>query len=687
MFGSAFFYAFISYQIECRNLQSEKTGLHGGNMLQKKVSVIIVSYNVQYFLELCLHSVIRSLKNIDSEIIVVDNNSSDQSCKLVTEQFPDVTFIANTDNAGFSKANNQGLAISQGKYIHFLNPDTVVGEDFYSETIAHLDANENIGCLGPRLIDGRGEYAIDSKKSFPSFWTSVYKLCGLSKMFPKSAIFNKYYAAQVKEYETAPVDILSGCCLLVRKSAMMEAGGGFDESYFMYCEDVDMCHRIGMKGYKNIYFPQVNVIHYKGESTRKLSYRYMKIFYEAHAHFVKKYYPKNLGIVYIASLRSVLALRNLLNWGRHLLSIFKMFLLDVLLLTLTTIGIKNFWFDSISQVQPQNNDVFFKTIPIFVIIWMLSLFFNGAYDKPFSLFKAGRGMTLGTIVVLAGYGLMPFEFRYSRGIVLFSGMTGTMVILMSRWILSLLNWIKLVPRGKVDYKAAIIGNETEFSATAKILQDNFYNLEILGRISEENNFGKDDLGSIENLPFIQKLYRINELIFNSGSLSYTQIMKEMENCAPHAFYKIHVPDSKAIVGSNNSKHHAEEFSLDKRYHINSASSKRNKRLVDILISASLLLSLPISIFFVDDKSAFVGNIFRVFSGTYTWVGYSLSEAQLQHLPVLKSPVLPPYIIIAGFNLDAANKGRLAEQYAHSSSVLDDLRIVWINFKYLGNKLQ
>ncbi len=415
-------------------------------MQQKKVSIIIVSYNVQSFLELCLDSVARATRILPAEVIVVDNNSSDESCAMVATRFPDVTLIANKDNAGFSKANNQGLAIAQGEYIHFLNPDTVLPEDFYVKTIAFLDQRQDIGCLGPRLLDGRGQYAYDSKKSFPSFWTSVYKVTGLSKLFPRSTVFNRYYAAHIREHETAEVDILSGCCLLVRQSAMMKAGGGFDESYFMYCEDVDLCYRVQQAGYKNFYYPETSIIHYKGESTRKLSSRYIKIFYDAHALFVKRYYPKRLGAIYIFALRTVLTLRNFINWGRYLFSLFKMFLLDAILLLIVTLLIKDFWLDNIAQVRNMPPGIFVKTIVLFLSTWLISLFLNGAYDKPFSLFKAGRGMVLGTILVLAGYGLLPLSYRYSRGVVLFSGMTGAIVLLLVRWLLSLLGWIRLVPR-------------------------------------------------------------------------------------------------------------------------------------------------------------------------------------------------------------------------------------------------
>lgn len=654
-------------------------------MPYKKLSVIIVSYNVQYFLELCLDSVTRAVKGIDAEIIVVDNNSGDDSCNLVKEKFGSVILIANKDNTGFSRANNQGLSVAQGEYIHFLNPDTVVPEDLYTRTLAYLDQNPQTGCLGPRLIDGRGIYAPDSKKSFPSFWTSVYKVAGLSKLFPRSPFFNRYYAAQVGEKETAPVDILSGCCLFVRHSAMEQAGGGFDESYFMYCEDVDLCHRIKLAGYNNIYFPETTVIHYKGESTRKLSYRYMKVFYDAHALFVKKYYPRKLGAIYIGALKLVLGLRNVLNWGRHLFSLFKMFLLDAILLTLVTLLIKDFWFDTVAQIQPRDNDIL-RTIPLFVTIWLLSLFLNGAYDKPFSLFKAGRGMVLGTVLVLAGYGLFPQEYRFSRGIVLFSGMTGTVVILLVRWLLSLLHWIKLVPRGKVDYKAAIVGNIEDYAATTYTLEQMHYNLDLIGRITPGRETAKRVLGTTENLPQIQKLYRINELIFNSGSLSYKEIMTQMERCAPDPFYKIHVPGGETLLGSNNSRHHAEEFSLEKKYRIGAADARRNKRIADIFTAVLFLLFYPLWMLKVKNRKEFFRHLLQVLKGSKTWVGYAAAIAQSAQLPELKPAVLPPYALVeGGYRPDQFNEERLAEQYAMNYAVLDDLRLIWVNLAFLGEK--
>lgn len=655
-------------------------------MQQTDVSIIIVSYNVQYFLALCLDSVMAAIKPIRAEIIVVDNASSDDSCQLVKEQFPTVTLIANSTNAGFSKANNQALAVSSGKYIHYLNPDTVLPEDFYAKTIAYLNQHETVGCLGPRLIDGRGQFAFDSKKSFPSFWTSVSKVSGLSSLFPHSKTLNRYYAAHVPEHSTAEVDILSGCCLLVRRSAMEASGGPFDESYFMYCEDVDLCHRIRLNGYQNIYYPEVTVVHYKGESTRKLSYKYMKIFYEAHALFVKKYYPKRLGIVYNAALRSVLMLRNFITLLKHLFSVFKMFLLDAIVLSVVTLLVQNVWFDSIVDMNRPSVENASVTITLFVLIWMINLFFNGAYDKPFSLYKAGRGMLTGTVIALAGYGLLPIEYRYSRGVVLFSGMTGTMAILLARWLLAAVKWIKLVPRGKVDYKAAIIANETDYENTLQTLAQTGYNLEIAGRISTSATEEINTLGNIQNLNAIRQQYRINELVFNSHSISYKAIMENMEYCAPKAYYKIHVMGNAALVGSNNLRHHAEEFSLDKRFKINTAEGKRNKRFIDIVVSLSLLLAYPFAAFKVRNKSGLLNNIFKVLSGKCTWVGYQLMQHEnYQTLPKSKPSVVPPYLILEAYTPNAASKWNLAAQYARNYSILDDLRAININFKWLGSK--
>jgi len=650
----------------------------------KKVSVIIVSYNVRYFLELCLDAALRALQDIDSEVIVVDNNSTDESLALVRARFPAIKLIANDFNAGFSKANNQGVAIAQGSYIHFLNPDTVVPEDFYKKIIGFMEAHPEAGAIGPRIVDGRGLYSPDSKKSFPSFWPSLYKVTGLSAIFKKSPVFNKYYAAQVAENETAPVDILSGCCLLVRKEAMDNSGGSFDESYFMYCEDFDLCHRLRLAGYKNYYFPETTIIHYKGESTRKLTMRYVRIFNDALSLFVKKYYPRRLGNTYIFMLKIVMGLRTVINWGKYLFSLFKMFLVDTLLLSLVMVLMKRFWLVNITPEVMLDTRIFITTAPLFILTWLLSLFLNGAYDKPFSLFRAGRGMILGTILVLAGYGLLPVDYRYSRGIILFTGMTGTAVLLLFRWLLALSGFIKLVPRGRADYKAAISGNYEEYKETRAILRKIRYNREVVGCIVSDNH-EEGKIGDIKDINDVQRTYRINEIIFNSGSIPYKDIIGYMELCAPRSFYKIHVPGSDFIVGSNSVQQNSDEYLAIKKYNIASTASLRNRRILDISASVFLLFIFPFISFRVKNAGGLLRNIFRVLGGSRTWIGYDKRDGGLEHLPDMKPAILPPFVKTEHYRPEQKSYELLAERYATDYSALDDLRILLSNLRFAGEK--
>lgn len=254
-----------------------------------KLSIVIVNYNVKYFLEQCLLSVISSGSGLDMEIIVVDNNSSDDSVEYISSRFPNVKIIANKDNPGFSKANNQGIRIAKGEYILILNPDTVLGENVLKEACSFMDATPEAGAIGVKMINGYGEFLPESKRGLPTPWVSFCKICGLTKLFPKSRVFGKYHLKYLDENELHEVEILAGAFMMVRKSAFDKAGL-FDEAFFMYGEDIDLSYRIVQAGYKNYYLP-VKIIHYKGESTKKGDMRYIKAFYQAMYIFFKKHYP------------------------------------------------------------------------------------------------------------------------------------------------------------------------------------------------------------------------------------------------------------------------------------------------------------------------------------------------------------------------------------------------------------
>ena len=237
---------------------------------------------MRYFLELCLQSVGAALDGIDSEIIVIDNDSKDGSCAMVKEKFPSVTLIENASNVGFSKANNQAVKVAKGEYVCILNPDTVVAEDTFQSLLDFAEQQIDLGIIGCRLIDGAGKFLPESKRNIPVIKIAVKKIFGNSKA---------YYANHINEFDTAKVEVLVGAFMFLKRS-LYNCLDGFDEDYFMYGEDIDFSFKAHKKGFNNYYFGSTSVIHYKGESTQRNAV-YLKRFYGAMQIFYKKNFKYN----------------------------------------------------------------------------------------------------------------------------------------------------------------------------------------------------------------------------------------------------------------------------------------------------------------------------------------------------------------------------------------------------------
>lgn len=265
-----------------------------------QLSIIIVNYNVKYFLEQCLYSVMKACQNLEAEIFVVDNYSTDGSEQYLPSKFPLVKFRWNSHNMGFGKANNSVLAEAKGDHILFLNPDTIVPEDCFEKCLDFFRLHQDCGALGVRMIDGSGTFLKESKRSFPSAMASFYKIVGLAKLFPRSKVFAAYYAGHLPENKNSQVDVLAGAFMMLDKK-MVDATQGFDENFFMYAEDIDLSFRIQKEGKKNYYFADTTIIHFKGESTQKLSKEYINQFYGAMKGFVAKHYRQKRFTYFITS--------------------------------------------------------------------------------------------------------------------------------------------------------------------------------------------------------------------------------------------------------------------------------------------------------------------------------------------------------------------------------------------------
>lgn len=253
-----------------------------------KLSVIIVSYNVRHYLQQCLDSLHRSLSGVDAEVFVVDNHSKDDTVSFLKSLKGNIHFIASNNNNGFAKANNMAIRQTSGEYVLLLNPDTIVGEDTIKDCLAFMDAHKNAGGVGVRMLKCDGSDAMESRRGLPSPMTAFYKMCGLCAKFPKSHRFGKYYMGYLPWDEPAKIEVISGAFCMMRREALSKAGL-LDEEFFMYGEDIDLSYRLLKCGYDNWYVP-AKILHYKGESTQKSSFRYVHVFYEAMLIFLKKHY-------------------------------------------------------------------------------------------------------------------------------------------------------------------------------------------------------------------------------------------------------------------------------------------------------------------------------------------------------------------------------------------------------------
>jgi O-antigen biosynthesis protein len=350
-----------------------------------KLSVIIVNYNVRHFLIQCLASVSKAIEQIDAEIIVVDNASVDDSVEQVRKLFPAVVCISLDKNLGFSKANNLAARQAKGEYLLLLNPDTLVAEDCFSKCIEYLDSDLKAGALGVKMIDGSGNYLPESKRGLPDLWTSFCKMTGVYKLFPNSSVFNGYYAGHLDASKIQSVEVLTGAFMMIRRNVWEEVNG-LDEDYFMYGEDIDLSYRILKSGYSNIYFPMASIIHYKGESTVKGSLNYVSAFYNAMILFTKKHYAGKNKIILISLLSMVIWFKALMGSIQHHVSKLRFIIIDLIAFVIGFYGIRYYWAVWYHERADYfNNRATDINLLMFAVIWMASFFYQGVYEKKYSL--------------------------------------------------------------------------------------------------------------------------------------------------------------------------------------------------------------------------------------------------------------------------------------------------------------
>ncbi|MGD0341753.1 MAG: glycosyltransferase [Bacteroidales bacterium] len=515
------------------------------------LSVIIVSYNVRHFLEQCLLSVYKALDGIDSEVFVVDNNSADGSCSMVSSRFPEARLIMNNENRGFSAANNQALKLATGRYILLLNPDTLVEEETFKKCIAFMDNHPDAGAAGARMIDGKGRFLPESKRAIPTPGTAFFRIAGLSRLFPHSGVFNKYYLGHLDNSSTNPADVISGAFMFIRSGALLKTGL-LDEDYFMYGEDVDYSYRLIKSGFVNYYYPGAKIIHYKGESTKKENLNVLLNFYRAMLIFVRKHFNSGTHKWYIFLVQTAIFFRAGLSLikrvvERIFLPLFDFFLVWIIFRLAASVW-ENFRFG------PEYNypAVFTRIIVIvYVIIIILSIALFTGYRKPSRIGGTLKGICAGILAILVLYALLPLGVRFSRAVIIIGGSISLLVIALFRILLSV-----ILPRYaenpfKKERKTIIVSDPEGYRGVRELLTLSPRENIISGRVSiSPDDISEEVLGNLQQLKEVVRVNKIKEVIFTSRNLNSSVIISSMHSLADsNVTIKIASSDEKYILGS------------------------------------------------------------------------------------------------------------------------------------------
>lgn len=640
-----------------------------------ELSIVIVNYNVKYFLEQCLISVYKAGRGIDMEVFVVDNASADGSCQMVKQRFPDVKLLENTENLGFSVANNQAIRKISGRFVLLLNPDTVVEEDTFSKCINFMNLHPTAGSLTVKMIDGKGRYLPESKRGLPSPMVSFYKIFGLAKLFPKSKTFARYYLGHLDENKTHKIEILPGAFMFIRKEVLGKIGL-LDENFFMYGEDIDLSYRILKANYDNYYYPETRIIHYKGESTKKGSINYVLLFYKAMILFAQKHFTQKKAHLYMGVIFTAIYLRAFLSILKRIAKRIYLPIVDAFLIAIGFLFIvpnwENYRFHALNSYPDK---LVMVMIPIYIIIWLLSNWLNGAYDKPQKLFATTKGVLWGTILILAIYALLPLDFRFSRAIIILGSVWTVLSTQGVRVFIGVFDK-NLIPFFQKKKRNAIVGVPSEAKRVIEILNNSYIDYQYIGLVSPQKEItDQTQLANIDQIVEFVRVNDINEVIFCSSNISSQEIIRNMLILSNYGVdYKIAPPESVSIIGSNSINASGELYTPLLNA-INSITSKRNKRLLDFGVSIFILITIPIW-FIINRKPIFLlSNAILVLFGRKTWIGYVKINNPMSGLPQIKDGV---FQVKNSHKDESHQESEINLAYAKNYSIVSDLSILWKN---------
>ena len=498
------------------------------------VSVIIVNYNVREFLIQALESVYSAATRLNVEVFVVDNNSVDDSVKTVRSRFRDVILICNKENIGFGSANNVAIRRARGRMILILNPDTIIQEDTLDVLVEFMDTHREVGAAGCRILNPDGSFARESRRTFPSADVAFYRLTGLSRLFPKSKRFGRYNLTYLPEDQTSEVDALSGSCMMIRSNALVQnadgsgsGSGPFDEAFFMYGEDLDLCFRIQKAGWKIFYVPRTQIIHYKGESTKKGELRYVRHFYGAMLLFLEKHLDTGRSRILTSVLRTGIMFRAGLSYFvHHARNVSPMFLdFAIVYVSVTLVGIAKS-----AAMDRMLAPLFYASVsPAYAISTVIGIYLTGGYHRPaeYRPRSAFAGIALGGLIAASTSFFLP-AIAFSRVVVALSlPVAGSFLI---AWR------VRWNSRHGGPHRAVLVGDEIQAARLKRMLDAHpappflltgYVHDRTSANGSETNNSVR--LGGLSQLRDLVRLGNIRDIVFAARCLSNQEIFDTMQS--------------------------------------------------------------------------------------------------------------------------------------------------------------
>ncbi|MDP4199311.1 MAG: glycosyltransferase [Bacteroidota bacterium] len=610
------------------------------------LSIIIVSYNVKEFLRGAIVSVQRALAagEVSGEIIIVDNASTDRSVEMVRQDFPDVRLFALEENLGFGRANNLAMRNARGEQFLLLNPDTVVGEDTLRVMLEFMRAHPDAGLAGCKLLNSDGSFQISCRRGFPTPWASFAKLFGLSRLMPNSKLVARYNLTYLPIDQTYEVDALSGAFIVMTRAAF-EATRGFDEDYFMYGEDLDLCYRAKQAGFNVYYVHNTATVHFQGESSRRSSMNEVAVFYEAMHIFVKKNYPKS--ILFQALLRMGIAVRTSLAFVQKFRGAVLFVALDFIAVALGVVIACQLLLGDWLALPARDYPYALLLPPLIAVILIAALRGYNHAER-----RSSRQVVLAMPAMLISFSSLTYffkEYPASRAIVLAVTVTASLLLLTSRLAMRLIDrirWGGAQSASPMMRRTIIIGTNEEARRIAGLLKRTEFlrRYDVIGFIDRSLESLGDELlpgiairGDVNMLPRLVRDERIQEVIFASDTLSHTAMLETMQRVASEApatrvNFNLVPSATDVLIGRQKiellSKDPNSGLALmPVELNLHRISHRLAKRLLDLTVSGLALPVAAIRLLIVPRHQSDLATWREIFAGRLTLVSFASGEAR------------------------------------------------------------